>query len=151
MSDTVEKTPKDQENRGGKRRGAGRPKGSRTKRVVARELREAEEIEILRERFRAQRGPLFDAQIQHAIGISHFFLRDKGGKFDRITDPDVIADALSKDEGYYIFTKDPSAAAFKDIADRVMGKSVDVVDVGHSGTVRYIHEQEGPPPGSTPE
>jgi hypothetical protein len=53
--------------------------------------------------------PLLDAQIAQATGISHFFLRNKLGQFEQVTDPALIAAALNagdEDRYYWIFTKD---------------------------------------------
>ena len=113
-------------------RKGGRPKGSQNKRVVARELRRHEEVEVLRELFRAEMGAMFKAQIEHAKGISHFFLRNTAGQWERVTDPDEIAAALNTGEGFWIYTKDPSAQSFRDIADRVMGKAAENVDHKHT-------------------
>ena len=53
---------------------------------------------------------MIEAQIDNAIGISHFFVRNKTtGKFERITDPDKIEAAMNAGGEYYrIYTKDPS-------------------------------------------
>jgi hypothetical protein len=46
--------------------------------------------------------PLLDAQIAQATGISHFFLRNKLGQFEQVTDPALIAAALNAgDEDRY--------------------------------------------------
>ena len=45
---------------------------------------------------------MIEAQIANAIGISHFFVRNKTtGKFERITDPDKIEAVINEGEDYY--------------------------------------------------
>ena len=70
------------------------------------------------------------AQKQHAIGISHFFLRGTDGKFKRVTSPAEIAKALNAETGvsYYIFTKDPSAQSYEGIMSRIFGKPAQQVE-----------------------
>lgn len=73
----------------------------------------------------ANLSPLVEAQIAAAKGISHFFLRDKNGRFQRITDERAIETALnSGDEGsyYWTYTKDPSTQAFTDLMNRALDK-----------------------------
>ena len=58
--------------------------------------------EIAREIITRELEPLIEAQIANAIGISHFFVRNKTtGKFERITDPDKIEAAINEGEDYY--------------------------------------------------
>ena len=70
--------------------------------------------ELVRQTITKSIRPMIEAQIQHAMGISHMFLRREDGTFERSDDPDAILNALnSGDEtSYYIFTKDPSVQAF---------------------------------------
>ncbi len=78
-----------------------------------------------RQRVIADLEPLLDAQIAQAKGISHFFLRNRQGQFEQVTDPTMIAAALNAgDEGqyYWIFTKDPSIQAFTDLMNRPLDK-----------------------------
>lgn len=68
---------------------------------------------------------LVKAQLANAKGLSHFFLRDEGGRFVQITDAKAIETALNAgDEGkyYWIFTKDPSIQAFTDLMNRSLDK-----------------------------
>lgn len=85
--------------------------------------------------------PMLDAQIQHATGISHMFLRRPDGTFERSDDPDAILNALnSGDEtSYYVFTKDPSVQAFSDLMNRAIDKPAESMTVEHSGdlTLRW--------------
>lgn len=109
---------------GGKRAGAGKPKGTKNAATISKEVAR----EILRQRVLKDMEPMVAAQIANAQGISHFMLRDpKTGKFERITDPDQIQAALNAEgatEGssYYIWTKDPSVQAFTDLMNRAIDK-----------------------------
>jgi len=108
-----------------KKRGGARPnsepkKGAKYAKTVAKE----QAREIAREIIMRELEPLIEAQIDNAIGISHFLLRNKStGKFERITDPDKIEAAMNADEEYYrIYTKDPNVHAFTDLMNRALDK-----------------------------
>lgn len=107
--------------KGGKRPGAGMPKGTITKPTLDKlAAREALRTIVTREM-----DELVAAQLANAKGISHFFLRDKAGQFVKIEDPKLIQQALnSGEEGkyYWVFTKDPSIQAFTDLMNRALDK-----------------------------
>ena len=117
--------------RGGARPGAGMPKGTVTQKTLDKEAARAALREVVLEQLR----PLVKAQLDNAMGVSHFLLRDpKSGKFERITDPDQIQAALNADgaqEGstYYIYTKDPSVQAFTDLMNRTLDKPAEHVEM----------------------
>ena len=106
---------------GGKRPGAGRPKGIKLPATLDKILAR----EHVRELVTANLGPMIRAQIAHACGIGHLYTRDKAGKFNKIEDQAQV-DALlangTKDEDYWIFTKDPSVQAFTDLLNRALDK-----------------------------
>jgi hypothetical protein len=65
------------------------------------------------------------AQIAHATGIGHCYTRDKNGKFTRVEKLEEIDRLLAEGkegEHYFIFAKDPSAVAFKELLDRALDK-----------------------------
>ena len=106
---------------GGKRPGAGKPKGHKHTSTLDKEAAR----DYTRQRVIADLEPLLDAQIAQAKGIRHFFLRNRQGQFEQVTDPKMIAAALNAgDEGrsYWIFTKDPSIQAFTDLMNRALDK-----------------------------
>jgi hypothetical protein len=106
---------------GGKRPGAGRPKGRQSNKTLVKEVQR----EQLRQLVFQHQEPLIRAQLANALGLRHTFMRDAGGRFVQLTDPQQIADALnSGDEGKYYstFTKDPSIAAFTDLMNRALDK-----------------------------
>lgn len=100
--------------------------------------------EILRELVLDRLAPLVRAQIDSAMGISHFMLRDpETGQFRRLTNEIEIEAALNAPgaaEGstYWIYTKDPQTPAFTTLMDRAMGKPTEEMRVEHSGEVDLI-------------
>jgi hypothetical protein len=65
------------------------------------------------------------AQLAHAQGIGHCYTRDKNGKFTRVESLDKIDELLTtgtENEHYFIFAKDPSAVAFKELLDRALDR-----------------------------
>jgi hypothetical protein len=118
--------------KGGKRAGAGRPKGwsraqgdflaglmppERLTKDAAREFTRRTIVEAI--------APMLRAQIAHAQGIGHCYTRDKNGKFSRVDNLDKIDELLmtgTEGEHFFIFAKDPSAVAFKELLDRALDK-----------------------------
>jgi hypothetical protein len=118
-------------------RKGGRPKGRKSTATLSKEAAR----DYVRQRVVAELEPLLDAQIAHAKGISHFFLRNRQGQFEQVTDPKMIAAALNiGEEGtyYWIFTKDPSTQAFTDLMNRALDKLREQMDVQMSGTVELV-------------
>lgn len=95
----------------------GRPKGYKFPATLAKEAaREAARVRITNRLI-----PIVDAQIDSAMGISHFMLRDKAtGQWERLSDPDQIVAALNDKRAkfgstYLIYTKDPNNNAARDM------------------------------------
>jgi len=90
------------------------------------------EKEAMREEYRRMAAPhierILRAQVDSAVGINHFLLRDpKTGRFERITDPDQILAALNAPEDdaasrYMIYARDPNQQAASDVLNRLMDK-----------------------------
>jgi hypothetical protein len=107
--------------RGGKRAGAGKPKGYQHKPT----LEKLAAREFVRQMVTQSLTPMIQAQIANAMGIGHVYTRDKGGKFTRIEDQAHIDRLLTEgteDEDYWIFAKDPSTQAFTDLLNRALDK-----------------------------
>ncbi len=110
------------------KRGRGRPKGypksgGKAKGFKAPATLEKEAArEAVRQRITQRIVPLVDAQIDSAIGIKHFFLRDEFGQWKRITKPERIEEALNAGKGYWIYTKDPNSQAARDMLDRAIDR-----------------------------
>jgi hypothetical protein len=85
--------------------------------------REAVRVRIMQRIF-----PLVDAQINNAIGIQHFMVRDKvTGQWERLRNVKQIEKALNDPrarEGstYWIYTKDPNSQAAREMLDRAIDK-----------------------------
>lgn len=77
--------------------------------------------EAARKRITDRLIPLVDAQIDNAIGIKHFMLRDAAtGQWVRLTDPDQIVAAMNHPRAkhgstYLIYTKDPNPNSARDM------------------------------------
>lgn len=125
---------------GGKRAGAGKPKGTKWPSTIDKE----QQREVVRQLVVSALEPMVRKQIAHAQGIDHFFLRnEKTKQFEQVKDPALIEAALnSGDEGsyYWIFTKDPSVQAFSDLLNRALDKPAEQVKVtgDDGGPVRHI-------------
>lgn len=103
----------------GKKRpvGAGKPKGYKAPATLEKHAAR----EIARKRITDRLLPIVDAQIDSAVGINHFMLRDKEtGEWKRLTDPDQIVKAMNDPRAkfgstYLIYTKDPNNNAARDM------------------------------------
>ena len=109
--------------RGGKRPGAGMPKGKITRKTL--EKIEARRIfeQILREKLLAAGPDIIDAQIEHAKGVSYLTLRNPDGSFTRATDVKQIDAAYAAgEETFRLFTQSPNTQAFTALSDRAFDK-----------------------------
>lgn len=95
----------------------GKPKGYKAPSTLAKEAAR----EAVRQRITQRMIPIVDAQIDSALGVSHFMLRDKEtGQWERLTDPDQIVKALNDPKAkqgstFLVYTKDPNAMAARDM------------------------------------
>lgn len=94
---------------GGKRPGAGYPKGRKNIQTLEKEAFRAIFMEKMREKF----GDVIDAQIELACGIAIIDKKD--------------------DTGERIFDRPPSAEAGKYITEQAMGKALQSIDVTTKG------------------
>ncbi len=109
--------------------GSGRKHGYKAPQTMAK----LEAREFVRQTVTAELAPMLKAQIAHAKGIDHFFLRDpKTKQFVKIEDPKMIEAALNmgeRNDYYWVFSKDPSVQAFTDLLNRALDKPTDSLDV----------------------
>ena len=106
---------------GGARPGAGMPKGYK----LPKTLEKIEARELVRKLVTAGLEPMIRAQMAHAGGIGHLYTRDENGKFKRVENEAEMERLLTQgtqDSDYWIFSKDPSAQAFKELLDRALDK-----------------------------
>jgi hypothetical protein len=111
---------KSQSRHGGRRPGAGKPKGHQAQgtldKIAAREL--------VRIRVTAALGPLVDAQIANATGLKYLVTRDKkSGKFVRVTE--AMARLAKRQEIIEVWEKDPSTPAFAYLLDRALDRTAE--------------------------
>ena len=119
---------------GGKRPGAGRPKGRKNSKPSARTLDKEMARALLRERVIANMGPLVDAQVANASGLKYLVVRDKRtGKFIRVTE--AMAKVGTGEEIVEVWEKDPSVQAFTDLMNRTIDKPVEQVQADVSGAL----------------
>ena len=128
--------------RGGKRPGAGRPKGSKDPHTLERQRIEA----AIRERVAAAIAPMTDAQVAAAKGVMYLVARKKrGGKFEHLTEElykAILAGEDTEHEMIEVWAEKPNVQAFEELLDRSLGKPPQPVAMEHSGdiTVRWQGE-----------
>ena len=130
---------------GGKREGAGRPKGMKWPST----LRKEEARELVRQYVTEHLGEYLDAMSDNVIGIRHLMMRDpKTGKFERITgDAKQIDKALKTKPAFWIYTKNPNVQAFTDLLNRALDKPAEHVQVTGDGgplVIRWQRDDDGP-------
>ncbi len=118
---------------GGRRPGAGRPKGK----MNARSIEKMAVKKEFEDRVAHQAHALFNAQVTLALGEQYLFVRyqvstPKGkrwSKFERVTDPEIMIQYLdgdfkeSKDQYFMITAAKPDAHAIDSLLDRAFGKA----------------------------
>lgn len=108
---------------GGKRPGAGRPKGKVT-------LEKEEARAFLREMVIANLGPLVESQLANARGLKYLIARDKkSGKFRRLGEADAALAGDSDSEVVEVWEKDPNVSAFTDLLNRTLDKPTEHVEM----------------------
>lgn len=104
----------------------GRQAGTKNKATIDKELHR----ERLRQMVVDALGPMTQAQIDHAQGVSYMVLRNPDGTFTRATDVKQIdAACASGAAAFRIFTQAPNPAAYKDLMDRTLDKPVEQVQL----------------------
>jgi hypothetical protein len=121
--------------KGGKRLGAGRPKGSLAQSTIERMAAE----EAFKARVVNAVDRLFNSQLALAQGVTQLFRidevgtgKDKHREHTLVTDPDEMKRVLDEVEGegtvdenyYYLTTKAPDNKAIDSMLDRTFGKAV---------------------------
>lgn len=108
--------------RGGKRPGAGKPKGTKHASTLSKEAAREALRQIVLEEMRAMAA----AQIANAKGIKYVVARHKNsGKFERVTEAELQAILAGEDEDRIVlevWEKDPSVQAFTDLMNRALDK-----------------------------
>lgn len=118
---------------GGRRQGAGKPKGYKHAKTLEKEEARA----LLRKMVFEQMTPLVQAQIDNAKGLKYLIVRNKAtGKFEKVTETmaKLKVGQDSDREVVEVWEKDPSVHAFTDLMNRAIDKPIEpMVDVNLSG------------------
>ena len=127
---------------GGKRPGAGRPKGSKSK-VTVKMRDKLAAREFLRQRVTREIGPLIDAQIANARGLKYLVTRDRAsGKFLRVTE--TMARLKPNEESVEVWEKDPNITAFTDLMNRALDKPKEQqIDINVSADDEMVRRLQG--------
>ena len=107
--------------KGGKRPGAGRPKGVTGRKPLPDGVR-ALVREKFQERVVKELQPLIDATMRSSIGATAMVVKS-GGRWRRARNEVEVLSHLEDDTGYIIQTLDPDGRILNSIWDRVMGKA----------------------------
>lgn len=120
--------------RGGKRQGAGRPKGSKEQHTLDREA----VLKAYRARVCQQAQRLLDAEMVVAQGCSYLFRKPKSGKERKaevVTDEETIRRYLDGElhddatDWYFITTERPDTSTIRGMFDRVFDKPAQRTEV----------------------
>ncbi len=96
------------------------PKGYTTRKTLSKEAAKA----VLRAMVVAELTPMTQAQVSAAKGIQHFVLRDKAGKFQKVTSAEAAVAAMNNPEAVYEFwARDPSIQAYAYLVDQALDKA----------------------------
>ncbi len=129
--------------RGGKRAGAGLPKGYKFPQTLTKDAIRAQ----VQARVSAALMPLLDAQIANAQGLKYLVVRQKStGKFVRVTEAMARLRAEESPEEHEIievWEKDPSVQAFTDLLNRAADKPIEAVELtgANRGPLRVMWER----------
>lgn len=122
---------------GGKRPGAGFPKGRKRPQTLEKEAAR----ELVRRLVTDALTPLLQAQIANAQGLKYLVTRDKKtGKFIRVTEAMAKAKQGQDEEIIEVWEKDPSVQAFTDLLNRALDKPAEQVKVTgeEGGPVEHV-------------
>lgn len=123
----------------GKKTG-GRQKGTRNVATVEKELDIAWERELIRRQVLQQRGPMIDAQIDHAKGVYYMLIRRPDGTYSRATDESQINAAVAiGGEALKVFTQAPNPQSFSTLMAYAVDKPKEQPqEVQISGTLELV-------------
>ena len=107
--------------KGGKRPGAGRPKGVKDPQTLAKE----DAREAVRKKLTKELMTVADALLSRARGTRYFVTRNKKtGKYELVTNPKQVIQALNEEDentGEF-YTDKPDTQAIREILDRTIDK-----------------------------
>jgi hypothetical protein len=104
---------------GGKRPGAGMPKGTKLKPTLEKEAAR----EFVRKMITANLQPIIEAQLANAAGLKYLVTRNKTtGKFVRVTEAMAKFKQGDDEETIEVWEKDPSIQAASELMNRALDK-----------------------------
>jgi|KBSSwiStaDraftv2_1062776.scaffolds.fasta_scaffold170279_2 hypothetical protein len=102
----------------GKKTG-GRKKGTKGKKTLEKEAQRKVLQQFVFERMRG----LLESQVSAAMGVQHFVLRDKTGKFKKVESAEAAVAAMNDPEAVYEFwARDPNTHAAAYLIDQALDK-----------------------------
>lgn len=111
--------------RGGKRPGAGRPKGSKEKGTLEKEAAR----ELVRQYVTTRLEPMLEAQVEAAKGYKYIVARDvKGGRFRPISEAELKKHDPNRTI-VEVWEKPPHTGAFTELLNRALDKPVEMQQV----------------------
>jgi len=130
--------------KGGKREGAGRKPGSKTKKTLEREVA----LRQLQQGILQELRPLLRSALDSAKGLTVMYQKRKvkgkdnkyhrTGELVRVQDQSRVEELLrgdcTGDDWFYITTKDPNIISIRELFDRAFGKPKESVEVKHTGS-----------------
>lgn len=123
---------------GGKRAGAGKPKGFKHMSTLTKELAREE----ARKYIQSHMPRMLSAQVENACGLAHLMIRNEDGTWQKAPDEmtaEQVADVLNGDPNrYYIAMKDPNTQVFNTLAAYAWDKPREPVDVQVHGEVELV-------------
>ena len=125
---------------GGKRPGAGRPKGTKNPATLTKEAARLALAQVVYNHME----DLVSAQIANAKGLRYLVTRDKRtGKFIRVTETMARAKDLGENEEIIeVWEKDPNVQAFTDLMNRAIDKAKEQPqEVQISGSISLVNER----------
>ncbi len=127
---------------GGKRPGAGKPKGHKSAKTLEKEA----VLEGLRQLYLKRADRSWTAQMDHAEGIGYMVIRRADGTYVRADDEKQINAALQAGgELMKIYTQAPNVAAFSDLNNRVFGKPPERMEISGKDGEPLIVQLKGKP------
>lgn len=135
------------------RKKAGRPKGSKSKDTLIREMVQAEQHaaaladetivnQVLRTIVREHIHDMARALVERAKGVSYAVIRQDDGSFARATDEAALNRAIEQGNEIKIYTQEPHPPAFEVLTSRAFGKPYQAVGGKDGGPVIISWESD---------
>src|SRR5215470_12585825 len=119
---------------GGRRPGAGRPKGSKDPHTLEKQEYERQ----LRARIARDQNEFYEALKLAATGVTHLMAKDKDGTSKEVTDPAVMLKVLNSGELFYrLSARNPDVRALVNLFDRLCGSATQQSHVEVDGRLTY--------------